>query len=269
MEIEGHQLHYLDEGQGKTILFVHGTPEWSFGYRELIWNLRANFRCIAIDLIGFGLSDKPPDGNYTCLAHAKRLEQFVQQLGLVDFALIANDFGGAIGLSYVLGNSQNVSHIILFNTWMWSLQKDKHYAGPARVLNSWFGKFLYLNLNFPVSTIMPAAFGDKKKLTKEIHTHYKSALPSATERIAAYTFAKELMNASPWWQSLWEQMPGIASKPFLLFWGLKDKFVPVYELDKWKSVLKNATVITFEDAGHFVQEEKPVEMAVEIRRFLE
>ena len=77
------------------------------------------------------------------------------------------------------------------------------------------------------------------------------------------------MNASPWWQSLWEQMPGIASKPFLLFWGLKDKFVPVYELDKWKSVLKNATVITFEDAGHFVQEEKPVEMAVEIRRFLE
>ena len=69
---------------------------------------------------------------------------------------------------------------------MRSLKADKHFSGPARLMDSWLGKILYLRLNFPVTAIMPAAFGDKKKLTKEIHAHYKKALPDAASRIGAY-----------------------------------------------------------------------------------
>jgi len=269
IEIDGQQIHYIDEGIGKTILFVHGTPEWSFGWRDLVKELRAHYRCIAIDMLGFGLSDKPRKGDYSCQAHSARLEKFIQQLNLKDFNLIANDFGGGISLPYVIQNSKNVKKIMLFNTWMWSLKTDKHYSGPAKVMTTFLGKMMYLNFNFPVNVVMPAAFGDKKKLTKEIHAHYKNALPNASSRVGAYAFTKELMNASDWWQYNWDQLEKISAKSFLIFWGMKDSFIPPKELEKWKSKLPNAKVVVYKDAGHFVQEEKAEEMTVEMRSFLE
>ncbi|MEK6783491.1 MAG: alpha/beta fold hydrolase [Bacteroidota bacterium] len=270
IEIEGNQLHYIDEGKDEeeTILFVHGTPEWSFGWRDLVKELRNHYRCIALDMLGFGLSDKPKHGDYTCKAHSDRLELFIHRLGLTNFNLMANDFGGGISLRYVVDNPTKVKKIMLFNTWMWSLKTDKHYSGPAKVMNTMLGKIMYLNFNFPVNVVMAAAFGDKKKLTKEIHAHYKKALPNAASRVGAYTFAKELTNASDWWQSYWDRMNVIADKPFLIFWGMKDSFIPPKELEKWKSKLPSANVVMFEDAGHFVQEEKPKEMIREIREFL-
>jgi pimeloyl-ACP methyl ester carboxylesterase len=267
IDIDNELIHYIDEGSGPLLLMVHGTPEWSFGYRDLIKELRTSFRCIAIDLLGFGLSDKNPHSDYSCKAHSDRLEQFIEKLQLRDITIIANDFGGGISLPYAIDHPKNIRSLILFNTWMWSLKNDKHYSGPAKVMNSWFGLVMYLIFNFPVNVIMPSAFGNKKLLTREIHRHYKNALPEGN-RTAAYTFAKELMNASDWWESYWQRINTLKDKPFLFFWGMKDKFVPGKELEKWKSKLPEAKVVKYEDAGHFVQEEKAGEMAGEIREFL-
>jgi pimeloyl-ACP methyl ester carboxylesterase len=267
VEIEGNHLHYIDEGKGEILLFVHGTPEWSFGYRDLIKDLRHHFRCIAVDLLGFGLSDKPADGNYTCVEHATRLEKFVQKLDLKNISIAANDFGGGISLSYAVNHPDNIKGIMLFNTWLWSLRNDKHYSTPARIMNSWLGKWLYLQMNFPVNVIMPSAYGNKKLLSKEVHRHYKMALAKGS-RMAAYAFSKELINASEWWQGIWEKLDRLSKKQFLIFWGMKDKFVPPYELEKWTTKLPQAQIVTFHDAGHFVQEEKPKEMIAAIRNFL-
>src|SRR5690349_15504506 len=102
IKIDQHDLHYVDEGKGETILFVHGTPEWSFGFRDLIKNLRNDYRCIAVDHLGFGLSEKPAEGDYSCQAHAARLEKFIRALNIDTITLVANDFGGSIGLSYAI-----------------------------------------------------------------------------------------------------------------------------------------------------------------------
>lgn len=267
IEIQGETLHYVDEGRGDVLLFAHGTPEWSFGYRDLIKTLRTNYRCIAIDMLGFGLSDKDPLADYTCQAHAKRLALAIEKLGLKNITIVANDFGGGISLSYAINNPGNVKNIVLFNTWMWSLKDDRHYSKPAKAVNSWLGKILYLKFNAPVNIIMPTAFGNKKLLTKEIHLHYKNALPKG-QRAAAFAFAKELMNASDWWQSLWDKADVLRDKQFLLFWGVKDKFIPAKELDKWKAKFPTAKVITFTDAGHFVQEEKAQEMIRALATFI-
>ena len=265
--IENNQLHYIDEGSGPTLLFVHGTPEWSFGYRDVIKQLRRSFRCVAIDLLGFGLSDKPKGADYTCAGHSRRLTKFIEHLDLKNFSVVANDFGGSISLGYVLDHPNNVNKIVLFNTWMRSLKNDKHYSGPAKILNSWLGRFLYLNMNAPVNTIMPAAYGDKRKLSSEVHRHYKAALPRG-KRIAAYAFALELSNANEWWQNLWERLHTLSPNKFLFFWGMKDKFIPPYELENWKSRLPGIRCMMFEDAGHFVQEEKPDEMSKAIEEFI-
>jgi pimeloyl-ACP methyl ester carboxylesterase len=259
-----HQVHYVDEGQGDIILFAHGTPEWSFGYRELIKDLRKDFRCIAMDMLGFGLSEKPVDANYTCKAHAARLEKFVEALNLKNITIVANDFGGGIAMSYVLNHPENVRKVFLFNTWMWSLKNDKHFSGPAKIMNSWFGRMLYLKFNFPVNVIMPSAFGNQKLLTKYIHSHYKNALPSG-QRLAPYAFVNELMAASDWWENLWQQLGKVDPTKFYIFWGLSDKFIPQANLEKWKAKLPGAKFMTFDNAGHFVQEEQSMEMVKTIR----
>lgn len=267
MTVEGSIIHYVDEGppDAPVLVFVHGTPEWSFGYRDLILLLRKEYRCVAIDHLGFGLSDKPSNGDYRVEAHANRLASFIGQLGLQQVTLVANDFGGGFALDYALGHTANIRSIVLFNTWMRSLRDDPHYAKPARVVTTWLGKFLYLYLNAPVNMIMPAAFGDRKKLTKEVHRHYRMAVPDRASRVALFEIARELMNASSWWQSRWEKLDALASIPTLIFWGMKDKFIPPSELERWKQRWPSAKVTTFPDAGHFVQEEKAQEMGDGIR----
>ncbi|MBK9338614.1 MAG: alpha/beta fold hydrolase [Lewinellaceae bacterium] len=167
VEIDGHRMHYIDEGVGKPILFSHGTPEWSFGWRDIVQGLRGQFRCIAPDLLGFGLSDKPTDADYSVAAHARRMEQFIQQLGLRDFHVVANDFGLSIAFHYVLRHPEQVQRISFFNGWMWPLHTDPHYARPARIMRTWLGRLLYLRFNFPVTVVMPAAFGDKRNLIRK------------------------------------------------------------------------------------------------------
>lgn len=268
LEIDGHRIHYIDEGSGVPILFSHGTPEWSFGWRDVVTRLRGQFRCIAPDLLGFGLSDKPADADYSVATHARRLEQFIEKLGLRKFHVVANDFGLSIAFHYVLRHPENVQRISLFNGWMWPLDTDPHYALAARWMRTWLGQLLYLHFNFPVTVVTPAAFGDKKKLTPEVHRHYKQALPNPESRRAAYAFSAELLRATDFWADQWRQVGTLAQKPCLIFWGMKDSFVPPYELEKWQKALPNAQVIRFDNAGHFVQEEEPERMAEALRVFL-
>lgn len=266
INIDGLTLHYIDEGSGDVILFAHGTPEWSFGFRDLIKDLRKDFRCIAIDHLGFGLSDKTEQASYTVEAHAGRITKFIQKLELSDINIVANDFGAGIVLGYAILHPGNINSITLFNTWCWSVKEDPHFSKPASTIDSWFGRFLYKRMNLPVRFIMPAAYGDKKKLTREAHDHYKKVLPDHASRVATYAIALELMNASKYWQSIWNAMNLLENKPFLILWGMKDTFLPPYLLEKWKQRLPKAKVIEYHDAGHFLQEEKPLEMIAEIRK---
>ncbi len=268
VEIDGHQMHYVDEGSGTILLFSHGTPEWSFGWRDLLCGLQGQYRCIAPDLLGMGLSDKPADADYSCEAHAARMEQFIQKLDLKNINIIANDFGLAIGLSQAIKHPENVRKICIFNGWMWRLDTDPHYNKPARMLDSWLGKLLYKQLNFPVRVIMPSAFGNPKKyLPPEVYRHYKMALPDAASRVATYAFAQELLHANDWWDGLWQQRHLLDQKLGLIFWGMKDTFVPAYELDKWVAAFPNARVIKCPDAGHFVQEEAGALMVQELAQY--
>jgi len=203
--IDGAQIHYIDEGSGPVMLFAHGTPEWSFGWRDVIKPLRSKFRCIAPDMLGMGLSDKPQDADYTPRAHAERLEKFITQLGLQQINIVANDFGIAIALSYAIKHPDNVLKITIFNGWMWRLDTDPHYARPVGLFAGGFGRMMYRHFNFPVNIVMPAAFGNKKKyLTKEIHRHYKMALPDYGARVATYAFAKAVLESGDWWDGLWQ-----------------------------------------------------------------
>lgn len=263
------RIHYVDEGAGPVMLFVHGTPDWSFGFRHLIKAFRSTHRCIALDHLGFGLSDKPANADYTVEAHARRLQAFIDHLGLKDLTLVATDFGGGIGLPHALKHPQNVKGLVLYNTWMWDLMPDKRFSRPSAIMNSWFGRLLYLRFGFSVNVMMPSAYGDRSKLTKALHAHYKMVLPDAAARTATFACVQEIAGAGPFWNEQWRMIHRLRDIPTLLCWGMKDRFFPADLLERWKEALPNAQVKEFAGIGHFVHEEAATELTKAMQRHLE
>jgi haloalkane dehalogenase len=261
------RMHYVDEGQGPVVVMVHGTPTWSFLYRHLIRELSQDHRVIAIDHLGFGLSDKPAHWSYRPEDHARNLEILIERLGLRDITLVVHDFGGPIGLAYATRHPDNVRALVLFNTWMWSLQGTAAEK-VSRLMGGLVGRFLYRRLNFSPRVLIKAAFGDKRKLTREVHRQYIEAFPDPAARQGPWVLARELIGSSSWYESLWECRALIVEKPALVLWGMKDPAFSKDALVRWKAVLTNARIIELPDSGHFVPEEAPEETARAIRLFL-
>ncbi|MBI3234994.1 MAG: alpha/beta fold hydrolase, partial [Bacteroidetes bacterium] len=179
--INKNQLHYIDEGQGEIILFVHGTPSWSFDYRNIIKKLKSNYRCIAIDHMGFGLSDKPENYDYSTQNHSKTLEKFVLEKQLQNITLVVHDFGGPIGLNFAMKYPDKIKKLVILNSWLWSSANDPDFIKFSRILKSPLLPFLYRYLNFSPKYILPKSFGDKK-ISKKILLQYTKPFVDKSQR---------------------------------------------------------------------------------------
>lgn len=269
IELDAGRMHYVDEGVGAPLMLIHGTPTWSFLYRRLIKDLSKNYRVIAPDHLGFGLSDKPAGWSYLPADHARNLGTLIETLGLKNVVLAVHDFGGPIGLSYAVEHADNVAGLVLFNTWMWSLKDKPDAVRASRLLGGAIGKFLYEQFNFSPRVLLKMLMVDKSKLTEEIHRHYLRVFPTRQDRRSAWVLARELIGSSDWYESLWQRRDRIGRKPALLLWGMKDKAFQADALEKWKNLFENKRVVEFADAGHFVQEEEADKIGPVIKSFLE
>jgi len=267
-DADGGRMHYVDEGQGEPILFVHGTPTWSFLYRHLIADLARDHRCVAPDNIGFGLSAKPPGWSYSVAAHAGNLASLVDRLGLRDITLVVHDLGGPIGLSLALERPELVRRLVIFNTTLWPLEGAFAPPPAARLLGGALGRFLYLRLNISPRSLLPMIYGDRAKLTPAIHRQYLAPFPAPADRHGLFAFARLMAAGAPDLAPLWASRAALAGKPALLIWGMRDvAFGPTY-LARWRELLPAAQVVEVPGAGHFVQEEAPETAIAAIRGLL-
>ena len=266
-DINGTRLHYLDEGKGEVILFVHGTPSWSFDFRNTIKRLRTNFRCIAIDHIGFGLSDKPEAYDYSTQNHSKTLERFVIEKGLQNISLVVHDFGGPIGINFAMQHPERIKRLVILNSWLWSSKNEADFIKLSRILKSPLLPFLYRYLNFSPKYILPQSFGDKK-ISKKLLAQYTKPFADKTQRNGALAFAKSLLNDQDWFEELWNRRQSITNKPALFIWGMKDPVIKPHYLDRFVSGFTNSKTIKLETCGHFPQEEESEMVTKSILDFL-
>ncbi len=205
------RMHYVDEGCGPPVLMLHGNPTWSFLYRHLVRGLSSRHRCIAPDYLGFGLSDKPvhhlplprrerggvrgskgregppePCGwSYLPADHAACVAALAESLRLENATLVVQDWGGPIGLSLALDRPERIRRLVILNTWMWPVGGDLHFEMFSRLLGSPVGRELVLRLNVFARVVMPAAYADRRKLTRRIHGQYLAPLARPSDRVGS------------------------------------------------------------------------------------
>jgi haloalkane dehalogenase len=261
-------MHYVDEGTGEPIIFVHGNPAWSFEFRKLIQAFSRTNRCIAPDMIGFGLSDKPADWSYLPEEQAKNLDLFLESVSLKNITMVVGDWGGPVGLSYAIRHPEKIKNIVITNTWLWSVRFDWYFRAFSTFMGGPVGRWLIRNRNFFADTMVRAAFGDKSRLTPEIHAQYLLPLSKPEERKGNWVFPGEIIGSSDWLQSLWDNHDLLREKNILIAWGMKDVAFREKELKRWMDAFPLARVVRYEDAGHFIPEEKPEELIGEIENLM-
>jgi haloalkane dehalogenase len=120
-EQDGLRMHYVDEGEGKPVLLLHGEPTWAYLYRKVIPQVAPVARCIAPDYFGFGRSDKPVEREwYSYDTHTASLERFVDELDLRDVTVVMQDWGGPLGMRLAVERPDRIARLVVLNTGIFS-----------------------------------------------------------------------------------------------------------------------------------------------------
>ena len=282
--IEGHLMNYVDEGQGEILLMLHGNPTWSYLYRHMIKELKKDYRCIALDHLGYGLSDKPADADYSMEAHIRRLGQFVEKLNLKDITLICQDWGGIIGLGYAAKNKERFSRLIPMNTtgflpetlgefWRcfgkaWAFPYLWSYKIPI------VGKRMGMDWNvFLLAGMWLGTHNRRRQMHRKAMLGYRYPFQRVCDRTAILKSVRQvpMVPFGPVWNLLKEtgtRLKGWDVRTQII-WGMKDPvFVPWF-VDKFEEMLPNhATTLKIPTASHFLQDDEPEIIMERIRGFL-
>ena len=256
------RVHYVEEGRGQPILMFHGYPTWSFLYRRVITALCDQFRCVAVDYPGFGLSDRPTGYGYTPAEHAAVVGELVRALDLRELIVLGHDWGGPIGLSVAVADPTRIAGLVLGGTWFWP--PNRRFRMFSRVMSSWPLQRAILRRNLFVERFIPA--GTTRELSHEEMEHYRAVQPTPDARIGIAELPRQIVRATPFLADLAESVPrALGGKRALITFSMRDTaFRPGDVLPRLRSSFSDVTVVELEHAGHYFVEDAPNEVAAAV-----
>jgi haloalkane dehalogenase len=215
-----NRIHYVDEGEGDTVLMLHGNPTWSFYYHNLIKDLQSSFRCIAVDNVGCGLSDKPQDYQYRLKNHIQNAQKVLEHLQLERFHLVIHDWGCAIGMALAENFPERIESLTIMNGAAFHSSQIPDRIAICKI--PLLGSFLIRGLN--VFVLRSNSMATAKGLDPEVALGYKFPYDSWKNRIAIKKFLNDipLQPSHPSWNMLTkvqDQLFLLSQKKILLLWG--------------------------------------------------
>jgi haloalkane dehalogenase len=259
-------LHYLDEGTGPVVLLLHGNPTWSYLYRNVIKELRTGHRLIAPDYPGFGMSKAPSRYGFTPPEHAGAIEHLIATLALQNIILVAQDWGGSVGMSYAVRHRKNLRGIVVMNSWAWPASLPQWLFSLA--MGGWpLGYWLQTRRNFFAAAVVPRGIHHREKVSDNLRKAYTDPFPTPASRKPTWVFPRQIRKARSWLRAIESQLPALADVPAVILWGARDEpgFRP-QEMARWQRYLVRHELEILDDASHFVQEDRPDRVADAIRR---
>lgn len=268
IDVDGHDLAYVDEGQGPPLLMLHGNPTWSFVYRDVIAGLRDRFRCIAPDLPGFGFSTPAPDYGFRPAEHSRVIEHFVDALDLRDITLMVHDWGGPIGLGVAGRQPDRFDGLILANTFAWPVNGDLHFELFSRFMGGPIGKLLILRANAFVNLLVPAGTC-RTRPAPEVMSAYRGPLAKRPDRLPTYVFPREILASRDYLADVEHGLGALRDLPALILWGDRDIAFRDKERQRFEDLFPSHRTVVLEGAGHFIQEDASPEIVEAVNAWLD
>ncbi|MEU6444599.1 alpha/beta fold hydrolase [Streptomyces sp. NPDC047046] len=258
------RVHYIDEGVGQPLLLLHGNPAWSFLYRNVVRTLKGQFRCVAIDYLGFGLSERPEGFGYTPAEHASVVTEVIQRLDLQNLIVMGQDWGGPTGLSAAADNADRVAGLVLGNTSFWDPSRSQR--GFSRVMATGFMQRQILQKNLLIERFL---FSNVvRPLSDTEKEHYRLVQPTPELRVAVAAAPGQIVHARPWLIDLQKRVKReLGDKPVLVTYPMADRSFPAkVSLPRFRATFNDIRILELPATKHFFLEDASPQVAEAIAR---
>lgn len=272
-DVGGVRLHYVRAGRGPLVVLLHGFPECWYSWRHQIWPLAERFTVVAPDLRGYNLSDKPKSG-YDLDTLAGDVTGLIQNLGFEKAHVVGHDWGGVIAFWLPVVAPERVEKLVVLNAPHPARFQEELLHSPRQRRMSWYMAFFQIPL-FPeylltlsgaeaIEQILLRGAVNKEAFTKKDLRYFRraAARPGAMRCALAYYrgIPKQALRGD-------RQRRRILC-PTLLLWGRKDKALGLSLTEKLDRFIPNLEIRLFDDAGHWLQQERPTEVSQVLLEFL-
>jgi pimeloyl-ACP methyl ester carboxylesterase len=260
IKVKGHDIHYLRKGEGTPLILVHGFACSTYTWRKLIPLLADRYVVYALDLLGFGFSDKPPDGNYDLRSQGNLVLDFMDALQVPSAILVGHSMGGVVVAYAAVEAPEQVKALVLVDAGF--------YSGGAPA----FLKYIF----FPLDRIMAKQFYTKEMRMKSFSRSYYNKsfitdevmegymLPTTTPH-AVDALARMMKEVGP---RKYEGISEHIARPTLIVWGEQDLPIPLRDGERLNREIKGSKLMIVKECGHMSPEEKPEELAKAIKDFV-
>jgi len=268
VEVLGSKMHYIDEGEGDPILFIHGNPTSSYLWRNIIPYVSDDARVIAVDLIGMGKSDKP-DIDYSFDDHARYLNAFIEELELKNVTLVIHDWGSGLGFNYAANNEENIKGIAFMEALLMPMASYDAFPSPEAVemfknfRTPGVGEELIMNQNIFVEQLLPSMI--LRELSEEEFNHYSEPYPTPESRKPIWKWPNEIpIGGEPKNThdivSSYNQWIQTTETPMLMIYATPGVLGNEMAVQWAKDNVMNLETANVGPGLHFIQEDQPDEI---------
>ncbi|NLR91426.1 haloalkane dehalogenase [Flammeovirga agarivorans] len=267
IEVNGSKMHYIDEGKGDPILFLHGNPTSSYLWRNIIPYLEPLGRCIAPDLIGMGKSDKPKI-EYSYKNHSDYLDKFIEKLNLKNITLVLHDWGSGLGFHYANTHRNNIKAISFMEAMVKPIEPSPEMQTAFKMMRTKGIGWLMISVgNMFINKMLPSMIN--RKLTEEEFNYYKAPYPTIGSRKALREFPKNVpIGEEPKYSydriKAYGDWLTETDLPKLLLYVSPGALIRDVDVSYIKENFSNLKTVDVGKGLHFIQEDHPHRIGEEI-----
>ena len=268
--LSGHELWYLDSGDGPSILFLHGLTGSHRNWAQLVSRLDSDHRVLAPDLFGHGASEKAM-GDYSLGAHAAILRDLLDRLDIDQVTLVGHSFGGGIAMQFCYLFPGRVERLVLVSSGglgrsVSPLLRASTIPGAGLVLPVLASGWVRRRVE-AAGRMLTSSGWRASSDTTEIWRGFTS-LADADSRRAFLATTRGVIDPGGQKVSAHDHLPMGIDVPTLVLWGTRDRMIPAWHATTAHQVITDSRVVFFEGAGHFPHLDQPERFAQLLRDFI-
>lgn len=261
--VKGHRIAYFDEGAGPAVLLIHGIPTSSLLWRDVIPVLAETHRVIAPDMLNYGKSEKPADADVSIAAQSRLMVKVLDALGIPRADVVAHDIGGGVAQLMAVNHPERVKKLVLSNAVCfdsWPIPEFKPLQEPGAEAKMSLDAFVSMMREF-----LPQGVSRPEALTSEALDILMEPWASEEGKRALFRNFRRLN--PEYTQAIADELKHLNHETLIL-WGREDPFQKPAYAEKLRDAIPDARLTWIDEAAHWVMEEKPAEVAAELKAFL-